>query len=92
MNCLEQLQDHRGGLIRLKTQLYWYGGVRGWDGCEGRICLLLDATASWKPCRSAATAAAARGVAAAAALSAAHLMIDGAPHWVWVAEADVEFL
>ena len=31
MTFLEALQSHRGGLVRIKTQLYWYGG-RGWDG------------------------------------------------------------
>ena len=29
MTLLEKLESHRGGLIRLPTQLFWYG--RGWD-------------------------------------------------------------
>lgn len=37
----EQLQAHVGGLVRLHTNLYWYGG-RGYDASSGRICLLLD--------------------------------------------------
>ena len=48
MTLLEQLQAHKGGLIQLKTQLYWYDG-RGWDGDPARVCLLLDATASAAP-------------------------------------------
>lgn len=90
MNFLEQLQDNKGGLIRLKTQLCWYDRG-GWDRCEGRICLLLDAAGAevgdaatrvttYPPLRLRPTR------------TAAHLLIDGAPHWVWVAEADVEFL
>ena len=83
MTFLEQLQSHRGGLIRLK-ELYWYGG-RGFDGSPGRICLVLDAV-------PAAAAEAAATTAAAAGQAAALLLIDGAPHWVWLAEADVEIV
>jgi len=43
MTLLEKLESHRGGLVRLPTQLFWYG--RGWDRTPGRICLLLDAGA-----------------------------------------------
>ena len=95
MTLLEQLQAHKGGLIQLKTQLYWYDG-RGYDGTSGRICLILDATAS-------AASAAAAGLRAAAtpatnpagnvyAAAAAFLLIDGQPQWIWVAKEDVELL
>lgn len=44
MTFLEQLQSHRGGLIRLKNEFYWYiGPAQGWDGATGRVCLLLGA-------------------------------------------------
>ena len=88
MTFLEQLQSRRGGLIRLKTELYWYGG-RGYDGNPGRVCLILDTAADvdakvlWK----APSTAAARTPGPAALL-----LIDGSPHWVWVAESDVELL
>ena len=85
MTFLEVLQSHKGGLLRLKSELYWYGG-RGWDGAPGRICLLLDAGGG------AAHAAAAVATAGAAAAAGALLLIDGAPHWVWVAQEDVEVL
>lgn len=42
MTFLEQLKAHIGGLVRLKTQIYWYQ-LSAWDGVEGRVCLLLDA-------------------------------------------------
>ena len=89
MTLLKELTAHKGGLILLKTELFWYGG-RGWDGVHDRICLLMDA-------RDADTAVAAtRGVLAAPAAlrraPVACLLIDGRPHWVWIAPADVELL
>ena len=86
MVILEQLRIHVGGLVRLKDELFWYGG-RGWDGITGRVCLLLDAA----PARSAPFAqatATATGAGAAAAL----LLVDGAPRWVWVGADDLEIL
>jgi len=89
MTLLEKFESHRGGLIRLPTQLFWYDG-RGWDRTPGRICLLLDAV----PITAAAAATAARAAAAAGASTAAcvHLLIDGQPRWVRVAAAEVELL
>ena len=86
MTFLEQLQAHKGGLIRLKTQLYWYDGRR-WDNAPGRVCLILD---------SAAPRLLAPGVPAATTRArptdAAFFLIDGGPQWIWIAEADVELL
>jgi hypothetical protein len=81
MTFLEELTAHKGGLVCLKSELYWYNGC-GWDGCPGRICLILDAGL-----RSCALAAAVTPAAAATLL-----LVDGDPHWVWVAQADVELL
>jgi len=83
MTFLEELQAHKGGLIRLKDGLFWYGG-RGWDGVQDRICLLMDsvhpfaATVAFEP----------RGATEATAC----LLIDGRPHWVCIAPVDVELL
>jgi len=82
---LERLQAHKGGLIRLKTELYWCGG-RGWDKNPGRLCLLLEATAA------AAAPAAAAAAAEAAATTAALLLVDGSPQWIWVVDGDVEVI
>jgi len=79
MTFLEQLQSHKGGLICLKTELFWYEG-RGWDGTPGRICLILDAATI-----GVATTAARRS-------AAAHLLIDGQPAWIWVVGQDIELL
>ena len=101
MTFLEQLQSHKGGLLRLKTQLYWYDG-RGYDNNFGRVCLILDATTGTAARRTAAartTTTAARRTAATttvrpstAAEAAAFLLIDGQSQWVLVAEKDVELL
>jgi hypothetical protein len=45
MTFPEALQAHKGGLVRIKSDLFWYGG-RGWDGVHDRICLLLNAAGS----------------------------------------------
>jgi len=105
MTFLEQLQTHRGGLLELKTQLFWYG--RGWDSTPGRLCLLLDA-AMWGRFSGSTEGIivmayadlleAADGAAPQLARrsrcerATAHLLIDGQPQWVWVAAADVELI
>ena len=88
MTFLEELQAHRGGLLRIKSELYWYGG-RGWDGARGRVCLLLDATATSTsgPRPSSVTVGVVDGEP-----HAVLLLIDGAPHWIWVANEDVELI
>jgi len=108
MTFLEQLQAHKGGLIQLKTQLYWYVGGRGYDNTPGRICLILDATtaaAAPKPAAAlvatpltvtpfagAPTLAPLLSAVLGTATATAFLLVDGSPHWVWVAEQDVEVL
>ena len=94
MTFFEELQSHRGGILRIKSELYWYGG-RGWDGTPDRICLVLDAVDAKTRifALAAAIAAGARDLAAAGTPElAALLLIDGAPHWVWVTQADVELI
>jgi len=96
MTFLQQLQAHKGGLIKLKTELYWYEGSK-WDNNPGRICLILDAAtaAAVAPAPAAGSrTAATRGTAGSrtAGAAAAYLLIDGGPQWVWVAEKDVELL
>jgi hypothetical protein len=94
MTFLEELTAHKGGLILLKTELYWYNGC-GWDRNPGRICLILDAGLTYDGTPIPGTAARTRSpdlVAASYGDAAACLLIDGRPHWVWVAPADVELL
>ena len=72
MTLLEQLQAHKGGLIQMKSQLYWYDG-RGWDGDPARICLILDAAVTSAPVSSSAF------TASTSARISAYLLIDGQP-------------
>ena len=94
MTFLETLQAHRGGLICLKAELYWYGG-RGYDGNPGRICLLLDTAATSSTTITAGARIAARitGADVRTGFDAeAYLLIDGSPQWVWVADKAIEIL
>jgi hypothetical protein len=100
MAFLETLHANLGCLLRLKSELYWYGG-RGWDGNSDRICLILNV--------SGATVAAGR-IAEAVAVArfdpldivswspspnqtaVVLLIIDGSPKWVCVNEKTCELL
>ena len=96
MTFRDCLKSHRGGLIRLKNQLFWYGG-RGYDGKPGQVCLLLDSSDE-HPFNSAAATAVRSSSTAATPLAhlgdevLAHLLIGGSPQWIWLAREDVELL
>ena len=85
---LEELQSHRGSLIRIKSELYWYGG-RGWDGSPVRVCLVLDASAA---ARTAGTAATSLRDMRRSDMDAALLLIDDRPQWICVSREDVELI
>ena len=90
MNFLETLRAHKGGLILLKTELFWWGG-RGYDGIPERVCLLMDSAPAGAPARLLQHPVA-RGRAAGLPFDVALLLIDGCPHWVWVSSDDLELL
>ena len=94
MDFLQTLKAQVGGLLHIKSELYWYGG-RGWDGAPGRVCLLLDAALGGDRAprrRPAARALVARAAPHSPADLAVLLLIDGCPHWVWVSQEDVELI
>jgi hypothetical protein len=91
LTLLENLQAHRGGLLRLKTEIFWYGN-RGWDRNPGRVCLILDAASADTATPAAAAHAAAFPDDEASTGAAALLLVDGSPQWIWLAEVDVEVL
>jgi len=93
MTFLEELQSQVGGLLRLKSELFWYGG-RGWDGAPGRVCLVLDAGDDTAALLDGAGVAVTRPIAPDASRDsvAVLLLIDGAPHWIWVGQEDVELI
>ena len=93
MTLLDKLQAHKGGLLRLKTELYWYD--RGdHDGIEGRHCILVDAPAKPGPAIEDAVTPTVElyNVEELNKTAVALLLIDGTCSWVWVAEEDVELL
>lgn len=90
MTFKEQLRAHVGGLVCLKSQLYWYSSDT-WDGINERVCLLLDLSAArTEPLLAALTTVSPLPdpVPAACAL----LLIDGTPKWVWISEKTTEFI
>lgn len=94
MTTFEQLQSRRGGLLHLKTELFWYDG-RGHDKDPGRVCLLLDVITA-DAARATDVEPIARTTAARIgrleAIAVALLLIDGQPQWVWLAEQDIEVI
>jgi hypothetical protein len=104
MTFAEQLKNHVGGLIRIKTDLYWYNtGV--WDGIEGRVCLLLGTDTDGITSGMVAAglvgaiqtvhrlAGLRRGVApAAAGLVCALLLIDSESKWILTSKEDLELI
>jgi len=96
MTFLKQFQAHKGGLLKIKTQLYWYDKGRH-DGNPGRVCLILDVYAARQvDNRDIAAAGAANEQAERDGKKVnsvdAFLLVDGVPRWIWLSEADVELL
>jgi len=93
MTFLETLQGARGGLARIKTQVFWYNGV-GWEETPGRVCLILDvlergpSRAGWV--LAAGCSASSWSVAESEELVL--LLIDELPKWFWLSEDDIEFI
>jgi hypothetical protein len=87
MSFLEALKANRGGLLKVKTQLYWYD-QGGWDNNPGRACLILDAAERRLGVDACTSERILTGRLDGAV--AVFLLIDGSPHWVWVDQQDVE--
>ena len=91
LDYLQLLQSHSGYLIRLHDELCWYDG-RGYDGSPGRICLLLAAVDREQLVESASAASKYARRTGTTCNTFALLLIDGSPHWVLLAEVDMELL
>lgn len=88
MTFAEQFQNHKCGLVRLRSQLYWYDS-NSYDNTPGRVCLLLDVAVESPGAAATATGA---HVGDAAGDAATLLLIDGQLRWVWVSKGDVELI
>ena len=96
MTFLERIQAHKGGLLRIKTRLYWYDRGRH-DGNPGQVCLILDVCdARQVDSHDVEAAGAANAYAESHGKKVnsvdAFLLVDGVPRWIWLSEADVELL
>ena len=91
MTFLERIQAHKGGLLKIKTQLYWYVTGRH-DGNPGRICLILDAVDEHDVDAVGAANEKAESDGEKVNSVDAFLLVDGVPRWIWLSEADVELL
>ena len=90
MTFLDKLKSHIGGLIRIKTELYWYKD-RAYDNISNRICLLVDVNTNFDE-RNGATGSAwlrdRQGGGSAVAL----VMIDSGLQLIWMSNDDVELV
>jgi hypothetical protein len=87
----KRLQAHKGGLLYLKTELYWYNRSER-DGIEGRHCILLDAPTKSMPATEDAVTPTVEMCDDLKKTVVTYLLIDGTPSWVWLAEEDVALL
>lgn len=97
MMFLRRLRSHIGGLIRLKTGLFWYDGSGRPAARAARVCLLLEAGSPTLggPRTVATTTSATRTSTTARSRFntegiPALLLVDGSLHWIWLVEDDVE--
>ena len=91
MTFLERIQAHKGGLLKIKAQLYWYGQGR-YDENPGLICLILDAVDEHAVEASGAANRQAVNDGKKVNSVDAFLLVGGVPRWIWLSEADVELL
>ena len=92
MTFFNKLKAHVAGLVRIKTDLYWYD-LRVWDHVEGRVCLLLDVLDSVpcdpEPGDHIAASTPADGLGPPVSVL---LFIDSVPKCVWIHSSAVEFI
>lgn len=89
MTLFEQFHSHIGGLIRLKTQLFWYNSS-SWDRVEERVCLLMDVASDYDRVLL-PDATVALGSKPRSAIDVL-LFMDGSPKWAFLTKEDVEFI
>lgn len=95
MTFLDKLKEHIGGLIRIKTELYWFnprspGDPPKADGTPGRVFLLLDARREIS--HAFIDACPAEGDRPRSQSASILVFFDGMFRWIWVWCEVLEFI
>jgi hypothetical protein len=98
----KKLQDHVGGLIRIKGQIFWFKYVQGVrryenaDDVEDRVVVLLEVDSdvkAWPSYKDCGRTVDDYIMHDGASRELVHIMVDGSPKWVWVVKCEnLEFL
>ena len=91
MTFINKLKAHIGGLIHIKSQLYWYRTGK-WDGVHESTYLLLDIVDPAEDVMGDIFSAATTIALGPDPRTAVLLFIDGTPKWVWIYSGAVELL
>jgi hypothetical protein len=89
MMLFDKLSAHIGGLIQIKTELYWYDS-ESYDNIQNRVCLIADVTR--RAGRHEGKECAARTLTFKASDVFALLLIDDSLKWIRLCENDVELI
>ena len=97
MTFFERLRVHRGGLVRLRADHWWFCvGMEGegYSGMSGTVCLIFDAVEGRKRRRSHVEACGGGTAKGGDTDCNAEvlLLIEGAPRWIRIEENDLEIL
>ena len=101
MTFSERLRVHRGGLVRLRANLWWFdAGMEKWGSnrMTEAVCIILDAVEAGEGCGihveacGGGTAKGGDTDCIAEVYAEVLLFIDGAPRWIRLDENDLEFL
>ena len=91
MTFLDKLKSHVGGLIRIKTELFWYKD-RDYDNISNLICLLVDVNTNFDEPPDLIVATWLRDRQGLGSGAVALVMIDADLQLIWVNNDDVEFI
>ena len=97
MTFSERLRVHRGGLVRLRANLWWFdAGMEKWGSnrMTEAVCIILDAVEAGEGCGihvEACGGGTAKG-GDTDCNAEVLLLIEGAPRWIRLEENDLEIL
>ena len=95
MKILKKLRAHVNGLVKIKTELYWYAEQR-WDNSQERVCILLDSALreNHDPSVQGHLHAASRRWRPGPRQDSIELkvLVDGQPCWILLDEENIEII